>query len=118
MVGTDLFELKKVHYVIVVDYFSRYPKVIKLTSTTSSAVITALQAVFSCHGIPDIVRSGNGPQYASQEFVQFARVYGFRHICSSLKFPKSNGQVERTVQAVKQLLKQSSNPYKSLLNYR
>ena len=117
MVGTDLFELKKVHYVIVIDYFSRYPEVIKLTSTTSSAAIAALQAVFSRHGIPDVVRSDNGPQYASQEFAQFAHVYGFRHVCSSPKFPQSNGQVERTVQTVKQLLKQRSAPYKSLLNY-
>ena len=54
MVGTDLFEREKVHYLIIVDYFSRYPEVIKLTSTTSSAVITALQSVFSHHGIPDI----------------------------------------------------------------
>ena len=118
MVGTDLFELKRVHYVIIVDYFSRYPEVLKLTSTTSSAVIAALQVVFSRYGIPEVVRSDNGPQYASQEFAQFAQSYGFQHICSSPKFPQSNGQVERTVQTVKQLLKQNADPYKSLLNYR
>ena len=53
MVGTDLFELKKVHYLTFVDYFSRYPEVTKLSSTTSSAIIAALQAVFSHYGIPD-----------------------------------------------------------------
>jgi transposase InsO family protein len=118
MVGTDLFELKEVHYFIIVDYFSRYPDEIKLSSTASSAIISTLQAVFSRHGIPDVVRSNNGPQYASLEFAHFARAYGFHHDCSTPKFPQSNGQVERTVQTVKQLLKQSSDPYKSLLNYR
>ena len=35
---------------------------IKLTSTTSAAVIKALKSVFSRHGIPETVRSDNGPQ--------------------------------------------------------
>ena len=50
VVGTDLFEIKGVHYLITVDYFSRYQEVNKLTTTTSSAVITALKGVFSKHG--------------------------------------------------------------------
>ena len=32
VVGTDLFELKGAHYLLAVDYFSRYPELIKLTS--------------------------------------------------------------------------------------
>ena len=31
----------------------------------------AIKAVFSQHGIPEILRSDNGPQYASQEFKEF-----------------------------------------------
>ena len=49
-VGTDLFEIDGTHYVLTVDYFSRYPEVIQLTSTTSAAVIRALKSVFSRHG--------------------------------------------------------------------
>ena len=41
MVGTDLFELKGTHYLLTVDYFSRYPEVTKLSTTTSSAVISS-----------------------------------------------------------------------------
>ena len=42
VVGTDLFELKA-NYLLVVDYFSRYPVVLQLTSTTSVSVISALK---------------------------------------------------------------------------
>ena len=49
MVGTDLIELQKVHYLIV-DDLSRYPEVIKLSSTTSSVIIFVLQAALSRHG--------------------------------------------------------------------
>ena len=47
VVGTDLFEIGGVHYLLTVDCFSRYPEVIKLTSTTSVAVITAPKSEFS-----------------------------------------------------------------------
>ena len=118
VVGTDLFELNKDNYLLVVDYFSRYPEVVKLTSTTSASIISVLKSIFSRHGIPEIVRSDNGPQYASAEFLTFASSYGFQHITSSPKFPQSNGQAERCVQTIKNLLKKSNDPCLSLLSYR
>ena len=105
IVGTDLFELDGVHYLLTVDYFSRYPELTQLGSTTSTSVIRALKAVFARHGIPEVVRSDNGPQYSFQEFVSFASLYEFSHITSSPRFPQSNGQVERTVKTVKRMLK-------------
>ena len=116
ILGSNLFQLKGDHYLLVVDYFSQYPEVVKLTSTTSAAVIIALKAIFSRHGIPEVFQSDNGPQYASQEFSTFAGSYGFHLITSSPRYPKSNGQAERTVKTIKQLLKKgrnerSSDPY-------
>lgn len=103
---------------LTVDYFSRYPEVQQLKTTTSIAVISALKAVFSRHGIPEVVRSDNGPQFSSQEFARFARAYEFKHVTSSPRFPQSNGQVERMVQTVKRLLKRSEDQYLALLSYR
>ena len=117
-VGTDLFELKGVHYLLIVDYFSRYPEITKLVSITSSAIIAALIAAFSRHGILDAVRSENGPQYLSQEFARFADSYAFKHVTSSPLFPQSNGEAERMVKTVKRLLEQSKDPFMALLSYR
>lgn len=65
-VATDLFVLKGFHYLLIVDYFSWYPLLIKLgNNTTSTAVITALKSIFALLGIPETVVSDNGPQYAS-----------------------------------------------------
>lgn len=44
-VGTDLFEWRKVNYILVVDYYSRYIKVAKLAATTSSDVILHLKPI-------------------------------------------------------------------------
>ena len=83
-IGTDLFHLKGVTYIyiLMVDYFSRYPEIQRLTNTTSRSIIQALTMSFTIHGIPETVVSNNGPQYASQEFANFAKKYDFTHITS------------------------------------
>ena len=56
-------------YLLVADYFSRYPEVVKLKSTTSSSIIENLKSIFSRHGIPETIVSDNGPQFSSQSLV-------------------------------------------------
>ena len=46
-----------------------------------------------------------GPQYSSQQFRDFAKLYGIRHIVSSPRYPRGNSTSERAVQTVKQMLK-------------
>ena len=116
-VAMHLFILNGANYVLIVDYFSRYPEVIKLKSTSSKAVIEAVKAVFSRHGIPETVRSENGQQFSSDEFARFAADYGFRHTTSSPHFPQSNDLAERKVQTVKNILKGNQDPYLAILTY-
>jgi len=61
--GSDLFEYKGATYILVVDYFSRYVEILKLSSTTLTSIIVALKTVFSRHGIPETLVTDNGPQY-------------------------------------------------------
>ena len=117
-IGTDLFALDGTMYLLAVDYFSRYPEVVKLTSTTSQSAINALKSLFSRHGIPEEVVSDNGPQYDSHEFTAFAKSYSFCHTTSSPHYPQSNGHAERAVQTIKKLLKGAEHPYLALLTYR
>ena len=118
VVGTDLFELNGKNYLLTVDYFSRYPEVHELKSTTSASVINHLKSTFSRHGIPEVVRSDNGPQFSSLEFARFSNSFEFQHLTSSPKYPQSNGQVERMVKTVKEMLQKSKDPYVALLSYR
>ena len=118
VIGTDLFELNGTKYLLVVDYFSRYPEVTKMNSTTSPATIAVLKSVFAYHGIPEVVCSDNGPQYASTEFSEFAQEYGFRHVTSSPKCPQSNGLAEQMVQTIKHSFKHTKDLNRVLLSYR
>ena len=117
-VGTDIFEWEKSSYLIVVDYYSRYIEVARLSSTTSKSVVQHLQSIFSRHGIPEIILSDNGPQFASSCFQSFSKEYGFTHSTSSPKYPQANGAAERAVKTVKSLLSKNHDPYLAMLCYR
>ncbi|XP_014677177.1 PREDICTED: uncharacterized protein K02A2.6-like [Priapulus caudatus] len=122
MVATDLFTLNGENYLLIVDYYSRYFEVAKLSDTKSATVIMHTKSVFARHGIAAEVRSDNGPQYSSHEYKDFAKSWGFVHVTTSPYFPQANGLVEKTVSTVKSLLKKAQedgkDPYLGLLEYR
>ena len=117
-VASDLFEWKQETYLLVVDYFSRYIEIARLNRPTTTEVVIHLKSIFARHGIPETLTSDNGPQYASQEFAEFAMDYEFEHRTSSPYFPQGNGEAERAVGTIKGLLRKSRDPYKALLSYR
>ena len=115
--AADLCEYKSQQYLVVVDYYSRYFEMAKLSSTTSSDIINHLKSIYARHGISEVMMSDNGPQFSSSAFAQFAKEYGFHHITSSPTFAQSNGGVERAVQTEKNLIKKNGDPYLALLCY-
>ena len=106
-VGTDLFHFEGAEFLIIADYYAKFPIVRKLGKTTSMAVITQMQQIFGEYGIPCTIISDNGPQYASEDFRKFAEDWGINHTTSSPRFPQSNGFIERTIQSVKATLKKA-----------
>ena len=117
-VATDLFEWKGSKYLPIVDYYSCYIKIAQLSNESSAEVIRHTKSIFARHGIPQTVMSDNGPQFSSIEFRRFAAEYDFSQVMSSPKYPQSNGEAERAVKTVKQLLGKSKDPYLALLAYR
>ncbi|XP_046630009.1 uncharacterized protein K02A2.6-like [Neodiprion virginianus] len=117
-IGIDLFKLDY-WYVIITDYYSRYFEFFRLGSLSSKAIIEVCKEAFSRYGLPDIVRSDNGPQFTS-EFKLFADQYGFLSVTSSPHFPQSNGAVEAAVKTAKNLIKKSKDDdiHLALLAYR
>ena len=53
-------------YMVVVDAYSKFPEVVKMTTTTAGTTITALRDIFSRHGLPEILVSDNGSQFTSR----------------------------------------------------
>ena len=93
----------------IVDYYSRFPEVRKLTGQSSRQVITALQHIFACHGLPIELITDNGPPFSCFEFARWAMTYDIKHIKSSPRYAQENGLVELCVQTIKTLLKKAAH---------
>ena len=93
-------------YLIVVDAYSKWPEVIRMSSSTSTCETTkVLLSLFSRHGLPDKLVSDNGPQFTSDEFKEFMTNCGILHIKTAPYHPQTNGQAERFVQTFKNFIK-------------
>ena len=122
--GADFMMFDGSEYLVIVDYYSKMPIVRKMpTSQCNSAkTITVLKELFAEHGIPEEIRSDNGPQFASHLFAEFTKDWNIKHSTSSPRNPRSNGQAESAVKIVKGLLTRAKcsgqDPYLALLAYR
>ena len=119
--GIDYFTLNGKDFLLIVDYYSKYPEVLQMTSKTAQATITKLKLIFARHGIPRTVMADNMP-FNSKEFAEFAKSWDFQIVTSSPTYPQSNGLVERNVQSIKNLLKKAHDAGKAeelaLLEFR
>lgn len=103
-VGADWFKTDGQTYLVVQDYYSKYPEIARLKRTRSVDVIFRMKDIFARHGIPETVRSDNGPQFDCLEFKQFAKMYGFEWVPSSPYNSQSNGLAEMGVKTSKNIL--------------
>ena len=121
-VGSDIFSIKGRNYLVTVDYYSQFIELDYLPETNSATVIAKLKHHFARHGIPDVVVSDNGPQYASSVIQCFMRHWNFHHKRIAPGNSRANGQAESAVKIIKNLMiksaKSGDDPYIALLNLR
>ena len=81
---------------IIVDAHSKF-----IDAHIVSSATTKLRQTFSFTGLPHTIVSDNGSCFTSDEFEQFCRANGIKHVRCSPYHPSSNGAAERAVQTVK-----------------
>ena len=121
-VGADLCDLNGRTLLVCCDYYSNFIEVENITNITTQGVCQAFRAMFARYGVPDVLVTDNGPQFASSEFSEFAKMWGFDHVTSSPCYPQSNGKGENAVKTVKRLFKKchesGESEYMALLDWR
>ena len=117
-VGIDLMEFRGENYLVLIDYFSKYIELAMLKTLTSQETTNHIKSIFARHGVPQTVMSDNGTQFSSSTFADFAEKWSFTHDTSSPLYPQSNGEAERAVKTLKDLLIKAQDPYLALLIYR
>ena len=79
-------------YFVLIDAYSKFPEIVKMTSTTAEATINVLREIFSRQGLPEMIVSDNGPQFSAQEIKDFCAQNGILHRTTDVYKPSCNGQ--------------------------
>ena len=121
-IGADFFEWKGTTYLLLVDYLSRWIEIARMTSTSGTKTVDQFKSICAKFGIPEEIRTDNGPQFVSHEFKNFCAQYEIKHTTSTPRYPQSNGESEKAVRTIKNLLKKcedsNEDPYLAMLTYR
>ena len=106
-ISTDLYTIHGKDYLIVVEYFSNFWEIDPSPNTKTN--IKKLKCQFTRQGIPDIVISGNGPQFACEKFASFANEWGLENRTGSPGHQRTNGKAEAAVKEAKRLLRKAKD---------
>ncbi|XP_022792658.1 uncharacterized protein K02A2.6-like [Stylophora pistillata] len=80
---------------VIVDYYSRFYEVEVMQSTTTEKIIDHLADTFCRHGLPNTIKSDNGPQFKSNELREYCELHGIIHQKVTAKLAQANREVER-----------------------
>ena len=95
MATSDLFQVGTSHFAVYADCYSGFPLVAEFSATpTTSTLIRALRGFFSIMGVPNRLRSNQGPQYESHQMQDFLRDWAVQWTPSSPHNPQSNGHAK------------------------
>ena len=121
-IGADLCQIDGRTLLVVCDCYSNFIEVARLNTVTTRSVLRELLPMFARFGLPDVLVSDNGPQFASAEFAVFVKQKGITHVTSSPHYAQSNGKAGNAAKTLKLLFakaKQSGeSEYMALLDWR
>ncbi len=121
--SADFCNIAEGQYAVVVqDEYSRYVVVDTLTSLTAKAVIPKFDKIFSEFGIPEQLKTDNGPPFQSEDFAKYLEFMGIRHRKITPLWPRANAETERFMRTLKKSTRGKTNwkqeMHKLLLAYR
>lgn len=101
--------------IVVVDYFTKWIEVERLTSITTWQVRKFLwKNVIRRHGLPYCVVIDNGRQFIDKDLEQFFTQLSIRHKASSVEHPQTSGQAKAANKVILNELKKKIGQAKGL----
>ena len=101
----DVTPFRKLKYIhVAVDTFSGFICASLQTGEATKHVISHVLSCLAAVPQPKILKTDNGPGYASASFKQFCAQISIKHITGILYIPQGQGIVEKTHQTLKNML--------------
>ena len=106
--ATDIFEYGSKLYIIVVDHYSKFIVVRKVSDHSSEQTVATFLQIFSEFGVPDEIRSDRGANFTSQLFLSFCKGLDVKLSFSSA-YHHSGNPAERAVHTIKSIMKKCAH---------
>ena len=104
-VSADFFHVAGRTFLVYIDRLSGWPYVSSCQGSASAAhLVRLLRPIFSDTGVPVVLRTDGGPQFAPSTFRRFLARWGVEHRITSPYNPRANGHAEAAVKTVKKLI--------------
>ena len=107
--------------VVMIDSHSKYHVVEVINSTSFNILAPVLEKVFAIFGLPEEIKTDNGPPFQGTEFKEFLEHLGIRHRRITPQWPQANGEVERFMRSLNKVLRiaivENANPETSLQQF-
>ena len=95
-IGTDLFIIYTKVFLIISDYFSRYPIVKELDDAKASTVVKCTKKVLAMFGTVHKIVCDYGPCF-QKAYKDFCDAWDIKHTTSSPRYAHPNGFIERQI---------------------
>ena len=109
MNSADLAQYAGKNYLVHADRYSNFLWIYPMKDTSSKSLIGALWGTFYQMGFPNHLRTDNGPQFVSGDFINKCTDNNIELEVSDPYYPISNGHAEKMVGVAKSLIKKSDN---------
>ena len=100
-VATDLFVWRKSQYLLVVDYYSQFIEISKVSTASSPHVIIHLNSIFARHVIPQTIYPIMGHSTLSINLPHFYNNMGSLTSPAALSTPKPTGKLKKQLRLSK-----------------
>ena len=124
-VHIDHFFLDGQVCLVAIDALSKYIECEIVKNTSVQETIEALRIIFSRNGLCDVIVSDNASCFTAEQFKEFLHNNAIDHITPPPYSPSSNGQAERSVKVIKDLMRKNNSSFsfktrlaETLLYYR
>ena len=89
---------------VVIDYFSKYPEVEFVSSTSTEDTIPKMEKIIATHRLLGALRTDNRPPFTSQEWATYLQSYNIKHRKITPRWPQANGEAERFTRTITKTL--------------
>ncbi|XP_055529901.1 uncharacterized protein K02A2.6-like [Wyeomyia smithii] len=102
----DFFFLQGKTYLLIVDSHTKWLEVEQMKGKTEAwDVIKVFVKLFARFGFPEVIVTDGGPPFSARKFITFLEGHDIQVLKSPPYHPESNGQAERMVRLIKNVLK-------------